>query len=559
MLGASINYPVRGAVTWKSIVGTNVASDALSNLASPGVMGGALIVVGEDYGEGASVIQERTHAFALKSSIWLLDPRPDLPTIVRMVEKGFELSEASNAPVIMELRIRACHVPARSRQGQRRRAPELHRTLAEPAPSTTTARASAGHLRAGEADKVDERLPAARDFIVEHGLNELFDGDLTATSASSCRAGCSTALMRALRALGLADVFGECAVPCWCLNVTYPLVPDQIAPSAPASARCWSSRRASARIHRAHGRRPILRGRSPDRAARQGRAAEAGEYTAEVLGAGSRVPRSRRVTPVAPPGAPALEPMRINRAPRCGGAHAPRLPPRPPTFCTGCPERPVFSAMKLVQKRDRPGAYLRRYRLPRASRRFAPFLHGQLDPRLRHVAGERAGGVATERRTSGRSPIMGDGGFWHNGLLTGVASALFNKGDSACWSSCRTATPRRPARRTCPRAAAGPGRRDRGMDIERTLRARRQVDAQGATATRRQDGFDAEGGADHRRQGPQGHHRRRRMPAGAPAPRPAEDRRKLARGERVVRTRSASTTRSAPATIPASACPAARR
>ena len=53
MLGASIMYPVRGAVTWKSIVGTNVASDALSNLASPGVIGGALIVVGEDYGEGA--------------------------------------------------------------------------------------------------------------------------------------------------------------------------------------------------------------------------------------------------------------------------------------------------------------------------------------------------------------------------------------------------------------------------------------------------------------------------------------------------------------------------
>ena len=29
MLGASINYPLRGAVTWKSIVGTNVAADAL--------------------------------------------------------------------------------------------------------------------------------------------------------------------------------------------------------------------------------------------------------------------------------------------------------------------------------------------------------------------------------------------------------------------------------------------------------------------------------------------------------------------------------------------------
>src|SRR5947207_2926032 len=78
MLGASINYPMRGAVTFKSTVGTNVASDALSNLASAGVLGGALIVLGEDYGEGSSIIQERSHAFAMKSQIWLLDPRPDL-------------------------------------------------------------------------------------------------------------------------------------------------------------------------------------------------------------------------------------------------------------------------------------------------------------------------------------------------------------------------------------------------------------------------------------------------------------------------------------------------
>src|SRR6266576_337472 len=110
MLGASIHYPLRGAVTWKSIVGTNVAADALSNLASPGVLGGALIILGEDYGEGASVIQERSYAYAMKSSMWLVDPRPDLPTIVRMVEKGFELSEASHAPDMLELRIRACHV-----------------------------------------------------------------------------------------------------------------------------------------------------------------------------------------------------------------------------------------------------------------------------------------------------------------------------------------------------------------------------------------------------------------------------------------------------------------
>ena len=40
MLGASINYPLRGAVTWKSIVGTNVAADALSNLSHGRACGG---------------------------------------------------------------------------------------------------------------------------------------------------------------------------------------------------------------------------------------------------------------------------------------------------------------------------------------------------------------------------------------------------------------------------------------------------------------------------------------------------------------------------------------
>src|SRR5277367_5170681 len=104
-LAASVNYPLRGAVTFKSTVGTNVASDALANLASGGVTGGALVIVGEDHGEGSSIMQERSHAFAMKSQIWLLDPRPNLQKIVDMVEQGFELSEASNSPVMLMLRI----------------------------------------------------------------------------------------------------------------------------------------------------------------------------------------------------------------------------------------------------------------------------------------------------------------------------------------------------------------------------------------------------------------------------------------------------------------------
>ena len=89
MLAASVHYPIRGAVTFKGSVGVNVASDALANLASSGVTGGALVIVGEDYGEGSSIMQERSHAFAMKSQFWLLDPRPNLPSIVKAVGDGF--------------------------------------------------------------------------------------------------------------------------------------------------------------------------------------------------------------------------------------------------------------------------------------------------------------------------------------------------------------------------------------------------------------------------------------------------------------------------------------
>ncbi|MEO1105017.1 MAG: indolepyruvate ferredoxin oxidoreductase, partial [Pseudomonadota bacterium] len=65
MLAASVHYPIRGAVAFKSTVGTNVACDALANLSSGGVTGGALIVVGEDYGKGVAALLHDGGAFAV--------------------------------------------------------------------------------------------------------------------------------------------------------------------------------------------------------------------------------------------------------------------------------------------------------------------------------------------------------------------------------------------------------------------------------------------------------------------------------------------------------------
>src|SRR5829696_3202033 len=212
MLSASINYPLRGAVTWKSTVGTNVASDALANLASGGVLGGALIILGEDFGEGSSIMQERSHAFAMKSQMWLLDPRPNLPSIVKAVEDGFELSEASNTPVMLQVRIRACHVHGQfvCKDNQRPKY-TLKEALENPIRDVNRiVLPPANFLH--EKDKLERRWPAAVNFIKERNLNEVFgpsEGDVGIIMIG----GMYNGVTRGLQQLDLADVYGNSAVP----------------------------------------------------------------------------------------------------------------------------------------------------------------------------------------------------------------------------------------------------------------------------------------------------------------------------------------------------------
>ena len=226
-LAASVNYPLRGAVTFKSIVGVNVASDALSNLASGGVTGGALIIIGEDYGEGSSIMQERVHPFVMKSQIWLLDPRPNLPSIVNAVKKGFELSEATNTPVMLEVRIRACHVYGRFDTADNVR-PSYTLKDAMENPQRQTDRIvlpPASYLH--EKEKIEKRWPAAVKFIEDEKLNEFFDGDLTDIGIVM-QGGLYNTTLRALELAGLADALGHSRVPLYVMNVTYPLIDREL-------------------------------------------------------------------------------------------------------------------------------------------------------------------------------------------------------------------------------------------------------------------------------------------------------------------------------------------
>jgi indolepyruvate ferredoxin oxidoreductase alpha subunit len=467
MLGASINYPLRGAVTWKSIVGTNVAADALSNLASPGVLGGALIILGEDYGEGASVIQERSYAYAMKSSMWLVDPRPDLPTIVTMVEKAFELSEASHAPVMMELRIRACHVTGEFVAKNNRRPVYSSRNRIEGPPRFEYSRlAHPPVIFTQERLKVEDRLPAARAFIREQKLNEILPG-LYEEVGIVVMGGLTTSVLRALKRLELADIFGESLIPIYVLNVVYPLVPEEVRAFC-ANKRAvlvveegspdYIEQQINVELRRADIRAKVF-GKGPLPAT--------GEYTSEVMikGIAAFVAETRPigldVTAVSSMALAAVD-HRSAAAKAVG-----ELPMRPPTFCTGCPERPVFTAIKLAQRELGP-THISADIGCHAFATFAPFsLGNSILGYGMSLASAAAVGPNLDRRPIA---VMGDGGFWHNGLITGVTSNLFNKGDGiliVMQNGYTSAT----GQQYMPSSKASRQGGAPGMDIEQTLRS----------------------------------------------------------------------------------------
>ena len=426
MLGASVNYPARGAVTWKSIVGTNIASDALSYLSSSGVIGGTLIVCGEDYGEGASVALERTHAIAMKSSMWMLDPRPNLATIVGMVERGFELSEASNTPVMMELRIRACHVrgsfiakqnvsPALSTRNKLEGPPKdfIYDRLAHP-PA----------IFRQEKLKADVRLPAARKFIAAHRLNEVFPGD-TEEVGIIIQGGLYNGLMRALRVQGLADDFGASRIPILALNVVYPLVPEEIISFSNNKKAVLVVEEGQPEFIEQEIATILRRAEAPAKLHGKDVLLMAGEYTTEVLVRGISTFLKKHAPRLdVSPGDRWLEGISSTR--KKAGDLLGSVPARPPNFCVGCPERPVFSAMKLVgQDIGKPHVSMDIGCHAFAS--FEPFSQGNtvLGYGMSLAAAAGVGPMSARRPVA----IMGDGGFWHNGLLSGVASRLLNQGD----------------------------------------------------------------------------------------------------------------------------------
>jgi indolepyruvate ferredoxin oxidoreductase, alpha subunit len=154
----------------------------------------------------------------------------------------------------------------------------------------------------------------------------------------------------------------------------------------------------------------------------------AGEYTAAAVIRGvlkfveqyaaHLIDRERLPAVVRPPSAPLLPVVNVD-----GQVHA-----RPPSFCTGCPERPIFTAMKLVERELGPhhvacdiGCHL--------FSTLPPFNIGATT--MGYGLGWASAAALNTKETNRRTiSFMGDGGFWHNGLTSGVGNAVFNQSDN---------------------------------------------------------------------------------------------------------------------------------
>ena len=436
MLGASVHYPLRGAITFKSTVGTNVASDALSNLASGGVLGGCLVILGEDYGEGSSIIQERSHAFAMKSQMWLLDPRPDHPSLVRAVQKSFELSGASHTPVMLTMRVRACHSHGRFTAADNQTPAFALKDALESPRRDTSRMALAPATFLHEHEKIASRWPAAVEFIKEHRLNETLgpQGDRLGILVQG---GLYNTLIRALELLGLADIYGNSAIPIYVMNVVYPVIDDEVLAFCEGKDAVLMLEEGQPEFIEQSLHTLVNRAGAGVKVHGKDMLPKAGEYTTLVMLKGLQkfleryAPERVRAAPLPEGVRQMLAPKVVPIVPSMPGValeEAGPVLPRPPSFCTGCPERPIFTALKMVEKetgKHHVSADIGCHQFAA----LAPFDIGATS--MGYGLGAAGAAALSTPASSARSiSVMGDGGFWHNGLTSGVGNAVFNKSDN---------------------------------------------------------------------------------------------------------------------------------
>ena len=224
-------------------------------------------------------------------------------------------------------------------------------------------------------------------------------------------------LNRALELAGLSDAYAAAKLPIYCLNVAYPLIPDEVRAFCAGKKAVLVLEEGQPEFIEHELNTLVRKADLQTRIVGKEIMPRAGEYSGPVIRDGviaflqAWAPdRAPAALPLAPP-EPEL---------------ARNVPQRPAGFCTGCPERPIFSAMKLVQ---------RELGELHVSADIGCHLFSILPPF--HIGNTTMGyglgtAAASAFKPEGKRAVamMGDGGFWHNGLTSGFGNAVFNQDET---------------------------------------------------------------------------------------------------------------------------------
>lgn len=424
LLATSIHYPMRGAVNWK-VVGSNVAADALAHVAHSGVRGGALVFVGEDYGCNSTTIAEKTLPYAQKSTLAVIDPPGDAQAMAGLVKAAFALSEHSHLPVLYLLRTRTGNLKG-SIVCEDNVEPRISMNHPLPGPDVDMTRLTVPpHTFTQERMKFEARVPAARAFVRAQGLNGWHRGEGKGIGIITHGMLYNTTL-RALRSLGEADLLGRTWIDILNLTVLHPLVPEELADFLRDKRAVLIVEEGMPNTLEQEIRAVAQATRLPVELHGKDFLPLPGEYTPEVLIRGLGAFLAHRVYPAAGRRAEVEGRVQgvLGHVTRARGFLRGPLAARGPVFCTGCPERPVFSALKIMQQA---------HERPHYAGDIGCYSMGGLPP---FDMSDTITGMGTGLATAGalgrmsEQPVisfMGDGTFWHSGLTTSIANAVYNR------------------------------------------------------------------------------------------------------------------------------------
>ncbi len=425
MLAASVYEPVRGAVTWK-VLGNGVATDVVDHVSQLGVKDGAMIIVGEDYGGSSTTVLQRTLPWAAKAGLVTIDPRGDQQLLHRMGKEGMDLSRDSQSVVALLLRPHLSHANSEIVVGDNLlpKISTVHKLKEFRKDPTLFALPPYSFQQ--EKSRFETRLPTAARLVAERKLNEFF-GNRDAKVGLITHGTTYNTVLRLLSLMGLADEFGalDPRLHLLQLNVIHPLNDDQLADFMSGKShvllieegqpellelylRALLQKRSMSLSFSAHDRVPKFGELSPEKLA-----LPLAGFVEEALGFEGPVASMQAL---------------LDRKQQAGKLFPKPVPPRLPTFCSGCPERPVFSQMKI----DEYNTGVKHWHAGDVGcygmAGYMPF--EMADSNIGMGGGLAAASAVSALSEQKNVSVVGDGTLWHSAFNTSAANAIYNKQDA---------------------------------------------------------------------------------------------------------------------------------